>query len=176
MGRCNARTHLSHPPPAFYEWGECTRVYFFKVVQFRRSCTLILKMACCSARTHFSHLPPRFYEWGECSTFLTRLYEFEILMVQWSNFEVFYWRQEALRPQAGMDVVPYYSFRICLASRIGCYESNRIKRLRHDAHNARTRPFTLQQNSFHTSCEPSLYPFTCIWRFRASSCGSGKRC
>ena len=30
MARCNARTHVSHPLPAFYEWGEYTRVYVFK--------------------------------------------------------------------------------------------------------------------------------------------------
>jgi len=30
MGRCNARTHFSHPPPRFYKWGECLRVYGFK--------------------------------------------------------------------------------------------------------------------------------------------------
>ena len=27
---CNARTRFSYPPPAFYDWGECVRVYVLK--------------------------------------------------------------------------------------------------------------------------------------------------
>ena len=30
MGRCNAITHLSHPPPPFYNWGEYVKVYVFQ--------------------------------------------------------------------------------------------------------------------------------------------------
>ena len=30
MWPCNEIAHVSHPPPRFYEWGECTRVYDFK--------------------------------------------------------------------------------------------------------------------------------------------------
>ena len=66
MGRCNATTHFSHPPPRFHGWGECTRVSVLKVVQSRRFRIRILKMGRCNARTHFSHPPPRFYGWGEC--------------------------------------------------------------------------------------------------------------
>jgi len=87
VGPCNARTHFSHPPPGFYEWGECTRIYSFeKIVQYRWSRTLILKMGRCNARTPFSHPPPAFYEWGEC----TRVYVFKITSVQTilhTNFE-----------------------------------------------------------------------------------------
>ena len=30
MRRCKVKTHFSHPPPCFYGWGECTRVYGLK--------------------------------------------------------------------------------------------------------------------------------------------------
>ena len=79
VGPWNARTHFSHPPPRFYEWGECTRVYSFQTnVQYRLSRTLILKMWPCNARTHFSHPPPAFYEREECNW----VYVFKISSVQ----------------------------------------------------------------------------------------------
>ena len=78
MGRCNARTHFSHPPPRFYGWGECIRVYVLKVVQSRRFRIQILKMRHCNMKTHFSHPPSRFYGWREC----TRVYGFKSSSVQ----------------------------------------------------------------------------------------------
>jgi len=86
MWPCNARTHFSHPPPAVYEWGECTRVHSCKSRSVQTVLPLIFKMECCNARTHFSHPPPRFYEWGAC----TRVYSFKsssVQMVLHPNFE-----------------------------------------------------------------------------------------
>ena len=89
MGRCNARTHFSHPPPTVYEWGECTRGYMFESSSVMREHIFrirSLKMGRCNARTHFSYPPPAFYEWGEC----TRVYVYtssSIQTVPHPNFE-----------------------------------------------------------------------------------------
>ena len=78
MARCNARTHFSHPPPHFYKWGDCPRVYDFKSSSVQTVLQPNIKMKRCNARTHFSHSSPRFYEWGGG----LRVYFFKISAVQ----------------------------------------------------------------------------------------------